>query len=99
MVCCSARRCVGWIHYTVEHTCYGKQTWADPVHLRGNHYYLRSIEEGARKHKFFGDPVLTGASFISTGSARFIEVVFDGSILAWVPELKKRLRKLKVCHF
>jgi len=86
------RGCVGWIHYGQK--CTGEQMWADPNHLRGNHYYLRSIEEGIRKAKYFGDPVLSGSSFVSTGSAQFIETVFDASILAWVPEFKKRLKLL-----
>ena len=40
---------MAWIHYTVKNTCEGAQWWADPTHLRGNHYYLRSIEEGIAK--------------------------------------------------
>ena len=26
--------------------------WADPNHLRGNHYYLRSLEEGRAKYLY-----------------------------------------------
>ena len=52
----TGRGCVGWIHFTRRGTCKGKVTWADPTHLRGNHYYLRSIQEGVAKSKCAPSP-------------------------------------------
>ena len=88
--------CVGWIHYTRPHTCTGKQIWADPTHLRGNHYYLRSLEEGLHKAFFLGQgkAELTGSTLVSRGSVEYIEAIYDGSILQWVPGLKRRIHEL-----
>jgi len=95
----TGRGCVGWIHFTRRGTCKGKVTWADPTHLRGNHYYLRSIQEGVAKSKYWGKSehaaMMRGSSTLHTGSTQYYESVFDGSILQWVPQLKHRIEKLR----
>jgi len=92
----TGHKCIGWIHYTVPGTCQGEQMWADPYHLRGNHYYLRSIEEGLEKALYWGKSksaaTMRGTSTIKSGATQFFESIYDGSILQWVPELKERIR-------
>jgi len=94
----TGRGCVAWIHYTVKGTCNGTEMWADPNHLRGNHYYLRSLEEGRAKYLYWGNSrsaaTMRGSSTIDTGATKFFETVYDASILQWVPALKKRLHAL-----
>jgi len=61
--------------------------WADPYHLRGNHYYLRSIEEGLEKALYWGKSksaaTMRGTSTIKSGATQFFESIYDGSILQW----------------
>ena len=72
--------------------------WANPNHLRGNHYFLRTIQEGLQKSKYWGVSQAAAnsrsTSTLQTGATQLFEAVYDATILAWVPRLKERLNRL-----
>ena len=102
----TGRGCIGGVHGPVKQqgTCSGEKTWADPNHLRGNHYFARSIEEGtALNHRAAaggassnadGEADQRGRGALHNGATQFFEALYDGSALAWIPDLKVALTTL-----
>jgi len=92
---------VSWIHFANK--CRGDVTYAHPSHLRGNHYYLRSVQEGLAKHGIWGGQLgrgghaaaaSRGVMTLYKGSTQFFESVYDATILQWVPALQRRVERL-----
>ena len=85
------RGCSGWVHHP-KHCKKGVTIYAQHTQLRGNHYFLRSLDDLHEKARMWRKG--TDDALVRTGADQFYDTVFDGSAVPYSLRLRAKLLKL-----